>query len=436
MTRRLRLILSLRLFTLVGGLIAIVPLFMAYLWGILGLDNSDSQYFAAILAPIFTAFLYGIYRVMKSHPYAMPRYRDWLASTPWSYGKPLPLGPVRIVWEDFLILTCLASIAVIAHTHVSQAVLVRQAIFPENLYDLIGVIVFAFFLGRTLCLAGTIAENNYYIAPVFFLAPLIIYPHFNLWMGMISLLLIYLIVAIGVRWTLSRFPWELPRWKQSTRELLLQDTFKQGLIGWPYRDIGPPRKDIDTLDLRAAVTLSALAAWWTFSFIHGGVVFAELSTGFSWQELISAISETPVNNIHYNGVFWLAWWVVVVVIAAGRTIAYMLGTWPPISLLGRIATGRLIIPGYDKIFVAPIILLAYGWAGPSALFATGLSPLAIPAVSLFGLLMLGMTLGPSREAWYFTGHHRVRSWGPPTNSNRNRTQSRASPRINLTGPSR
>ena len=46
----------------------------------------------------------GSFRMLVFHPAFRGGYRTWLESTPWTYRKPLPLGPVELVWEDGLFL--------------------------------------------------------------------------------------------------------------------------------------------------------------------------------------------------------------------------------------------------------------------------------------------------------------------------------------------
>ena len=43
---------------------------------------------------------YGVFRVAAFHPFFRPKYRGWLEQTPWTSRKPLPLGPIHLVWQD------------------------------------------------------------------------------------------------------------------------------------------------------------------------------------------------------------------------------------------------------------------------------------------------------------------------------------------------
>src|SRR5258708_916362 len=45
------------------------------------------------------AILHGVFRAWVFHPGVRPEYRRWLNGTPWTSRKPLPLGPVQLVWQ-------------------------------------------------------------------------------------------------------------------------------------------------------------------------------------------------------------------------------------------------------------------------------------------------------------------------------------------------
>ena len=90
-----------------------------------------------------------------------------------------------------------------------------------------------------------------------------------------------------------------------------------------------------------------------------------------------------------------------------RILTYVVPYWPPIGLWGRIRTGRWIIPGYDRVFVAPLL----------SLLATAV---LVPSIPLFGLpwllagpacfaitLWIALNVGPSLTAWKLTGKHRI-----------------------------
>jgi hypothetical protein len=92
---------------------------------------------------------------------------------------------------------------------------------------------------------------------------------------------------------------------------------------------------------------------------------------------------------------------------AGRILVYIVGYVPPISLLGRIITGRWIVPGYDIVFIAPLVAVLAAVLLPEAAIAVGLSKIVTYAATTGVVAWLTLTLPPRRTDWQLTGHHRI-----------------------------
>jgi hypothetical protein len=135
--------------------------------------------------------------------------------------------------------------------------------------------------------------------------------------------------------------------------------------------------------LRDTLVPGALAGWWFFAVSYH-------FPGFGMDESRYAI--------------WLA------VLAVGcviRLCDYCIGYWPPISLMGRLVHGRWIIPGYDQVFVAPLLSLLVAVAAWFVPMWTGLPRLMVTpvAVTLTWWILFGM--GPTLRTWRLTGNHRM-----------------------------
>ena len=62
-------------------------------------DRKVTIGFAALFATAYT-----VYRLAAFHPALRPGgYYKWLSGTPWTSAKPLPLGPIHLVWQDVLL---------------------------------------------------------------------------------------------------------------------------------------------------------------------------------------------------------------------------------------------------------------------------------------------------------------------------------------------
>src|SRR5438046_2314432 len=57
------------------------------------------------------AGLFAAFRLWRFHPACNTSYAWWLSLTPWTADKPLPMGPVQLVWQDALVLGSLAAFA-------------------------------------------------------------------------------------------------------------------------------------------------------------------------------------------------------------------------------------------------------------------------------------------------------------------------------------
>ena len=93
-------------------------------------------------------------------------------------------------------------------------------------------------------------------------------------------------------------------------------------------------------------------------------------------------------------------------LAGGRLLAYTIGYMPPISFWGRVRTFRWIIPRYDVIFVAPLLILAL----VATLFwepVWDIRPGRILAAITAGYVFIALGFPPTLEEWRLTGSHRI-----------------------------
>jgi hypothetical protein len=103
-----------------------------------------------------------------------------------------------------------------------------------------------------------------------------------------------------------------------------------------------------------------------------------------------------------------------------RVFVYLVGHVPPISLLGRFATRRFIIPGYDVMFAAPALAGAVACLGPELLMWVGVLPVAAVPLSTAATIWIVLAVPPDLETWHYTGHFRI-----PTDTGRQRDVVRA-----------
>lgn len=315
------------------------------------------------------AIAYAIHRVLWFHPILRADYRQWLATTPWTRHKPLPLGPVHLVAQDVVLL---AGIFLLTWpVHGVHLVSVFQCF----------LIFYLLALGCSLLLTG----NRLFTYAVGFgaglMAHLVTAPALGLAAGIAS----YGIGYVGFRHSLKRFPWDgdvlgsrpLPTAFAAEMPASTQE------VGWPFQRLGPKFPDQARVPLADAILGSLLLGWWA----HG------------LSSLVEADSQLVAP------VFFL-------ICAAGfmplfRLSRYCNGYLPPISLWGRLITGRWLIPGYDQVFVAPLLALFVGCAALGLESVPGFDPAITFSLAGSAACMIVLGMGPDRMTWRLTGNHRV-----------------------------
>jgi hypothetical protein len=324
---------------------------------------------------IVAAINHGVFRVLAFHPAFRKGYRTWLESTPWTYRKPLPLGPVELAWEDGLFLGPLILLsATLPEPHAVQLLCI---FLLTNLLAL----TLSFWLTRSWAF-------GYSTALALGLAVW-------LWRQPIACLAIltavYLIAYEGLRRALAGFPWDI-RTLPNLNEDLAKAGWRKEPCGWPHdRMMGDivQWRGISRID---ALLICMLSGWWFYV-------------------LVSLIEEPPARIGLSAAAFSLA----MVAAPLARIGIYTTGYASPIGFWGRIWTARWIIPDYDRVFVAPLCALI---AGPAtAVFLRACSaPEPIRYTIAAAMVILVATLTPPRlGSWRLTGRHRIVNTIPSQN---------------------
>ncbi len=314
--------------------------------------------------------IYGLYRAVAFHPFFRPEYRKWLEMTPWRWGKPLPVGPAQPVVED--------------------AVIVAAAGLPVWLAgDLHPIASYAMALGAyLLALSATFAETGArgFQFPVLF--------GLGLALGLsrgrpgyygAALLATCAIAMVGLRRSLRRWPWAeiQTRVYDPSKGFVVEG--KPIPLGWPFDRLGP-RNDPPKgrFDAAEKVLWCLLFGWWCY-------MLERVIGGIDGQMFVRVVL------VIYLTMF----------VGLGRLAMTVGGHAPPISLFGRIARLRPLIPGYDQVFLAPFAAAFAAAAGPFALEQAGVpSDVAIAASGSLALTAIALG-GPDRRAWQLTAPCRV-----------------------------
>jgi hypothetical protein len=318
--------------------------------------------------------LYAAYRVTAFHPAFVPDYRTWLETTPWTSRLPLPVGPVHLVPQDALILGLLLGTAWLEDPALDIVSLALKFLF---VYELCMTVSFACL--RMPWFAYAIGFGLGLLC-LFWNSPLV---------AVKAGIALYSITFLGLRRALNNFAaWSDGEWlgERSYRTLSLEkriDLMKQKILGWPF-DIVRPKDVAASIKYRDGIMLSLLFGWWSFVVI---------------RRIQPFMPDLAPVSIFVGGFCQMAMLV--------RLMTYCWGYLPPISIWGRIITLRWIIPGYDRVFAAPVaslLVMIFGW---TAFNHWGVSvEISAPATLVLVLLTL-LNLGPSLKAWRLTGKHRM-----------------------------
>src|SRR5580765_387984 len=214
---------------------------------------------------VSAAVAYGFVRLWRFHPACKPAYCSWLEMSPWTARKPLPLGPIHLVWQDAVVLGVLAAVAR-WHAHASSWVL------PFDF-------AIAYLGGLTALLAITRRWTACLLLG--FLWPTLLLPAARGWPFIVVFAAIIFVIWCGVRASLHAFPYGF--WHGSANPMsqrpnsLLQmqmdvripilssasfDTSSKA-IGWPYLSLSP-RVEVQSISLKTSFFLGLLFGWWTY----------------------------------------------------------------------------------------------------------------------------------------------------------------------------
>lgn len=313
--------------------------------------------------------VYGLSRALRFHP-AYPQragYAAWLYLTPWTPARPLPDGPVLLVPQDAFVLAALVGPAWLA--------------FGPEAWPILPAFAFAYLAGLAWLLYRTRERGAAYLV-WFGLGGLMLFGHVPV-AAVGCAAAAYAVGAVAFRRSLWGFPWpgepdDLARMRAASA---------RGL-GWPFDRVTP------------VFAPSRLRAW-------EGPVRGLLTAWLLYAVGFQLDRTEPDTQGERASVLVQGAPLVVAYLALARLLAYVYGHLPPISLLGRLGTGRLVIPRYDVVFVAPLLAVAGAAACLFALTEFGLPGYAAGAVGAGLAVGVLYTVGPDRVRWQLTAPCRL-----------------------------
>jgi len=259
---------------------------------------------------------------------------------------------------------------------------------------MVGVVFLAGYLVTLAPVLSKTGQPVFAYAIWFGLALVIRLAWWNEWAAAAALAATAVVSQVGLWRSWLKFPWaeELKsrptilgyeRKSSSDRTALHDDPTKLGSL-WPHSQLGfaqPSRAVV----LWEAWTCAALVGWSIYA-VAGPVPFA-------------------ANDVHQVAVTALT--AGAGIVALWRCLIYAKSHSPPFSFRGRIATGSLLIPGYDVVFLTPLAIVLGGLPAYFGLWSIGVPPVTSLAITISLLLGLACTGGPRLRAWQLTAPCRI-----------------------------
>ncbi len=346
----------------------------------LGLPAEAESFRAPAVFTLFICALYGVYRAAAFHPMWRPGYLAWLRTTPWTVERPLPEGPVLLVWEDAIPLGAL-----------TLAVWVCQ---QESCLEAPLIALCGYLAGVTLTLTARNVARFAWL--VLFLVALGLRFYADVEVALALVCVAVVVGRAGLNRSLASFPWQNSDSRNggasdaslaSALAVGLSDKHQRAKVsertGWPYESLGPEKA-------RPALSGENRTL---------GVLF----TAWACYLILSSVTDEAERLESAHSIVTIT----LLLGPLGRLFVYRFGHAPPISFWGRLRTRRWLIPGYDFMFVTPLTAALAGCLCFWGLTTWGVPPqVHAPIVVTITLLILFFG-GPTLRNWHFTGHHRI-----------------------------
>lgn len=322
------------------------------------------------------AFCLISFRFFRDYPSNDARYLQWLRLTPWTVDKPLPVGSLFWGWYDFGVVVALSAAAwfcgPIAHPAMLPLVMVGWSAVALSVY-LLAAMQWRALAGGAPFVAVAVAFGA------------------HLWVVLGALFLLLMYLNWQWRACLVRFH-EIPLHPG-------EEKLNRALIFWGEN--AQPALQIEegigpTHALPHTDKIAPILPWWYPS------VMACLAGGAGW--LIAGVALEEGRPAWVPSTIGL----LVALAAVVRCVAYL--PWPPLSLWGRLRTGRWVIPAYDRALIVPGVILAAGFLSWSVLTGFGVSLAWVAAGTLALTTLLAFGAGPTRGQHRLTGAQHYRAW--------------------------
>jgi len=318
-----------------------------------------------------TMFIYGAFRVIRSHPVYHPSYWNWLETTPWTSKRALPIYPIHLVFQDLVIPGTGAALLLFMLRRPYCPMVSPAFLFLTFMVSYLLALCYSFFITEQIR-AGFLTAFGFGFMIIFLNRP---------WIALLISILFYIPAWLGIYKSLALFPWIKRKITPPSLSLFTRNLSIETFSFWPYNALSP----VDTkprFSLETKILASLLPGWFLFSLlIH-----------------LRSEEETLTILLFFPGIF-------VFLCFQLQRLSWSSYYRSPTSFWGRIFTLRLIIPGYDKMSFAPFLILAVGFAVPLVFLKLNIPWYINIPLSFSVIFFFALNLGPSLAKFQLTGHY-------------------------------
>jgi hypothetical protein len=351
-----------------------------YLFVLLLGGQPDSTAFAGmrLFTQVISMVSFAIFRVSTFHPVNSSSYRQWLCSTPWQPGRPLPMGPVAIVPQDLVVIAAsmlLTRCLTINVLYVPIAYLATYHLALATVVGACGERLLAYLLG--LALAATLAVINR--------------AEIALSVCMATMLL----GALGLHRSLRAYPWpglaeiDLSQYGQTPSQK------NEKRLGWPWDILSPSPTALDA----HIASIDVIGVSLLVGAFYAAAMRQLSPEGRMVPLMLHLTAGSSIPSIV-------------------RISQYLKNHWAPISLFGRLRTRRPWQQRFDVIAIAPIVAFAISFCSVVAVFYLGGRMgrrgqnfegimVMLPPLGAMLSTMIILGAGPQLNRWKLAGRHRI-----------------------------
>ena len=350
-------------------------------------EPSISEMFLGIGGALFG--IYGVCRAVAYLPIWNSNFMRMLYQSPWTNRQKIPFGSITLKAQDVLVLSCgLFCTAPLLQWNVVYLVFAFLAGYLLLMLNIFWVLKQwkDFF---TLAFGVGFAWISLALMPVWCTALLFCVLYCFSSAGTTRLL-----ERLGNRESYKKFATlakHNPK-QEGYFSLVAFGEEPKAKIGWPFDDLAP-HPLLQNRNIVREIIWSVLISWIYFAIFY-------TASNLKWDsqgDQHSFLSLLITGTLTVPFVF----------------ITYFLhqclknGLFPPIRPWGRLTFKRLIVPSYDRIFIAPIYALVYSIALCVLLFNWKIEPIIIGTTILATSLLICFLGSPSFEKWKLTARCRI-----------------------------